>query len=76
MKYLLLLFFTFAFVPPTKRVYVCQSPTAYAYHYYKADKCEGLAKCRNTITETSLDSAFNVFGKAKLCSYCKNIENK
>lgn len=71
MKYLL--FFTFLVFEGVqeRRVYVCESATAYAYHYYKTDKCEGLAKCKSKITETSLDSAVRVFGKDKLCGFCK-----
>ena len=75
MQYIFCLLLTFSnFSTKERRVFVCESTTSYAYHYFKAERCEGLANCRAKITETSLDSALNVFEKQKLCGFCKNIE--
>ena len=73
--FVLLLFIFPAFSLKERRVFVCESETSYAYHYFKAEKCEGLAKCRAKITETSLDSALNVFKKQKLCNFCKYMRD-
>jgi hypothetical protein len=77
MKYLLFLtFICLSFAKPEKRVWVCESNHSYAYHYFNAEKCEGLRQCRAKITETSLDSAYNVFKKQKLCGFCKYMEDE
>lgn len=69
MKLILLFLFLLCYPASEKRVYICESNSAYAYHTF--EDCEGLAKCTHRLIETSMDSAIRVFRKDKLCGYCK-----
>ena len=48
-----------------QRVYICISPTAYAYHKYE---CKGLARCTHEIKSVTVEKAQQ--SGYKPCHYC------
>lgn|GEM_PF-711115 len=52
-----------------QRVYICDSPSAYAYHI--DPNCRGLNHCKHAIFTTTKDSAINYYGR-RACKICCN----
>ena len=53
---------------PVKYVYICDSPTAYAYH--SDSTCEGLRDCHHRIIKVTLEDAVNKYHR-KPCHICE-----
>ena len=49
------------------KVYICKSPTSYAYH---KDICQGLEQCTHEVLCVTLEDALNKYGKKNQCKYC------
>lgn len=66
----ILIYYFIAWATPDDEdtVYVCKSPTSYAYH--TSEDCKGLSKCTHGIEKMSEDDA-EYDGKTP-CGYCHN----
>lgn len=48
------------------KVYICKSPTSYAYH---RTYCKGLNKCTHSVDSVTIQEAKSL-GKSNPCGYC------
>jgi len=53
--------------PSSTKVYICDSPTAYAYHLDK--NCSGLRHCTHGVLTVTKDQAINGYGR-RACKIC------